>query len=62
MKTKEEIRAALSPALLMAGMLASYTKTPKDDQAVALLRLIVNSDEIMDAALLLLAKQNQLPA
>lgn len=55
--TLQELREKVNPALMLAAMAASFTKTKKDDEAVALLQRIVNNDEIAGGILELLAKE-----
>jgi hypothetical protein len=57
--TVEQIRAVLNPALMLATMAASFTKTQKDDQAVALLKKIVTNNEIMDGIVKLFEKEGE---
>ena len=57
MWSKEKIREVLEPALMLAMMAASFTKTQKDDHAVDLLKKILASDQIMDAVVLLLTPE-----
>ncbi len=56
--TVEEIRATAGPVLLIAQIVASYTKTPRDDAAVSLLKKIIANDEIMAEVVKLIGKED----
>ena len=55
--TVESLRAAVEPVLLVAQIVATYTKTEKDDKAVRLLQKIIHDDEIAGGICELLSKE-----
>lgn len=46
--TRSDLRKTMTKILAVAAMIASFTPTPRDDQAVALLQGVIGDDDKWD--------------